>query len=217
MPQIGVAEQGVHRVDVDRLAADEAESGRVVHPRVDGDDHPRAGEAGEDDRQRAEHVRARRQAVPAVDVDPDEDRLEEEREALDREAEAEDAAERGREVRPQQAHLEAEDRARDDAHGEEGDHDPAPAAGDREVDRVAGAVAHPLHDQHHHGKGDAEAHERDVHGERERLHLARLQQVVLLHRAQRLGQRDQRGQRHPASLVQQARRYQRRVAASSRR
>jgi hypothetical protein len=61
-------------------------------------------------------------------------------------------------------------------------------------------VAQPLHDEHHHREGDAEAHERDVHREGQRLHLARLQQMVLLHRAQRLRQRDQRRQRHPASL-----------------
>jgi len=47
-------------------------------------------------------VRARRQAVPAIDVDADEDRLEKEGEALDREAEAEHAAEGGGELRPQQ-------------------------------------------------------------------------------------------------------------------
>jgi hypothetical protein len=48
-----------------------------------------------------------------------------------------------------------------------------------------------------------------VDREGQRLHLARLQQVVLLHWAQRLGQRDQRRQRHPASLVQEAGRYHR--------
>src|SRR3954470_7390281 len=39
------------------------------------------------------------------------DRLEEEREPLDGEAESEDGAERGREVRPEHAHLEAQHRA----------------------------------------------------------------------------------------------------------
>jgi hypothetical protein len=44
---------------------------------------------------------------------------------------------------------------------------------------------HPLGEQDHRREGDAEAHERDVHGERQRLHLARLEQVLLLHGCQR--------------------------------
>ena len=102
-------------------------------------------------------VRARRQPVPAVDVDPDEDRLEEEREALDREAEAEHAAERGGEVRPQQPHLEAEDRAGDHADGEQRDHHPRPAPRERAVQRVAGAQVQPLDEQHHRRERDPEA------------------------------------------------------------
>ena len=48
---------------------------------------------GDHDRDAGQEVRARRQPVPAVDVDRDEDRLDEEREALEREAEPEDVAE----------------------------------------------------------------------------------------------------------------------------
>src|SRR5256885_512773 len=84
-----MADGAVHGMNVARLAGEGGKAGGVVNPRVDGDDRPRAAEASEDDRQGAEHVRPRRQAVPAVDVDPDEDRLEEEGEALDGEAEAE--------------------------------------------------------------------------------------------------------------------------------
>ena len=63
-------------------------------------------------------VRPRREAIPAVDVDADEDRFHEEGEAFDREAEPEDAAEGAGEVRPEQPHLEAEDRPGHDASGE---------------------------------------------------------------------------------------------------
>ena len=54
--------------------------------------------------------------------------------ALEGEAEPEDLAEGGHEVRPQQAELEAEDRAGDDADGEEGQHHLRPALGERPVD-----------------------------------------------------------------------------------
>jgi len=47
------------------------------------------------------------------DVDADEDRLDEERESLDREAQAEHRTKRRHEVRPQEAHLKAQDRASD--------------------------------------------------------------------------------------------------------
>src|SRR3954454_4443708 len=133
----------------------------------------------------AEQVHARREPVPAVHVDAQEDRLEEEREPLDGEAESEDTAERRREVGPQHAHLEAQHRAGDRADREQRDHRPAPPARDRPTQRVAGALRPPLHEQHHHREGDAEAHQRDVGGERQRLHLPRLEQVVLRHRAQR--------------------------------
>ena len=93
VPEVAVLEQRGERVHVDDLAVLEPEAAGMVHPAVDGDHHQRAGEAGEHDRDAAREVRARREAVPAVDVDADEDRLDEEREALDREAEAEHAAE----------------------------------------------------------------------------------------------------------------------------
>src|SRR6266567_4320350 len=39
----------------------------------------------------------------------------------------------------------------------------------------------PLDEQHHRREGDREAHQRDVHHERERLHLPCLEEVRLMH------------------------------------
>ena len=86
VPEVAVGEQRPQGVDVDDMPADEAEAGRMVHPGVDGDDHQRAGEARQHDRDPRRQVGARGEAIPAVDVDADEDRLDEEREPLDREA-----------------------------------------------------------------------------------------------------------------------------------
>ena len=171
--------------------------GRVLHPAVDADHHQRAAEAGDHDRDPGEHVRARRQAVPAVDVDRDEDRLDEEREALERERQAEDVAVGGHELRPQQPELEREDRPRHDADREQGDHRLRPAAGEREQQRVAAAAAEPLHPQDERRERDAEAHERDVDRERQRLHLPRLEQILLLNGPERL--RDLR--QHPTRVL----------------
>ena len=121
-----------------------------------------------------------RQALPPVDVDPDEDCLHEEGEALDREAETEDAAEAGREGGPQETHLETEDRPRHDSGRKQGRHHLRPALRQRPVELVAGAQVEPLEEQHQCREGDPEADERDVHREGERLHLPRLQQVVLI-------------------------------------
>ncbi len=178
---VRVAEQRLDGIDVGDLAVDEGEAAGVVHPRVDRQHEQRAGHPREHDRKPAEEVRARRHAVPAVDVDPDEDRLDEEREPLEREAQPEDRAERAHEAGPQQAHLEAQDRAGHDAAGEQRDHDLRPAHRQHAVDLVAGAQPEPLGAQHHRRKRDPEAHERDVDGERQRLHLARLEQIGLLH------------------------------------
>jgi hypothetical protein len=133
-------------------------------------------------------VRARRKPVPAVHVDPDENRLEEKRKTLDREPEPENPAERGSEIGPEQTHLEAEDRPRDHADGEERHHDPRPTPRQRAIQRVAGAQPARFGEEHQHRERDAERDERDVHRKRERLHLPCLVKVLLMHGHQRIGE-----------------------------
>src|SRR6185437_8050819 len=114
--EVPVAEERAHRMHVDDVAAaGKTKAGGMVHPPVDRDHRQRAGETGDRDRDAAREMRARRETVPAVDVDPDEDRLHEEGEALDREAKPEHASEGPGETGPEETHLEAENRAGDDA------------------------------------------------------------------------------------------------------
>src|SRR3954468_7364848 len=47
----------------------------MVHPAVDRDHQQRAGDTGERDREAAHEMCPWREPIPAVDVDPDEDRL----------------------------------------------------------------------------------------------------------------------------------------------
>ncbi|HEX4833656.1 MAG TPA: hypothetical protein VH478_21475 [Trebonia sp.] len=164
---------------VDRAPAVQGEAGRVVHPAVDGDDEQRPRDPRDRDRDAAEEVGAGPQPVPPVGVDADEDGLDEEGEPLQREPEAEDVAEVRHPLRPQHAELERQDRAGDDADREQREHDPRPPPGQDPVQLVAGAQVPVLGEQDEDGKRDAEAHQRDVHGQGERLHLARLEQVVL--------------------------------------
>ncbi len=139
VPEVRV-EQRRERVDVGHLAVrGQREALRVVHPPVDGDHRGRAEDARRGDDKPAQEVGALGQPVPAVDVDRDEDRLDEEGETLDREREAEDLAELLHELRPQQAELEREDRAGDDADREQDQHHLRPALGHGLVDRVARA------------------------------------------------------------------------------
>src|SRR5918996_5221766 len=56
----------------------------------------------------------------------------------------------------------------------------------RESASSSAAAAEPLHPQNERRERDAEAHERDVHRERQRLHLPRLEQVLLLHGTEHL-------------------------------
>jgi hypothetical protein len=127
-------------------------------------------------------VGRRRDAAPAVDVDRDEDRLQEERESLQTEGQTEDAPEGGHEVGPQQAHLERQDHAGHHPDRKERDHHLGPAPRQRAVEVVTGSQVQRLDQQHHAGEGDAEAHQRDGHGEGQRLHLTRLVDVLLLDR-----------------------------------
>jgi hypothetical protein len=46
--------------------------------------------------------------------------------------------------------------------------------------RIAGAPTPPFGEPDHHRECEPEADERDVHGERKRLHLRRLEQVLLI-------------------------------------
>src|SRR6266566_4222845 len=89
-------------------------------------------------------MQPRPEPVPAVDVDRDEDRLDEEREALEREAEPEHVAEGRDESRPEQSELEGEDRAGHDADRKEREHDLRPAVRERAVNRIAVAQEVPL-------------------------------------------------------------------------
>jgi hypothetical protein len=160
-----VGEQRPPGVHVGRAAVDQREPGGVVHPGVDRDDEERAGDAGHRDREAGQEVRSGRQPVPAVGVDPDEDGFEEEGETLKREAEPEHVPEVLHPHRPQQAEFEGQDRAGDDAHREQRQHDPRPAPGQRAVELVTGAEVTVFGDEDENRERDAEADQGDVNGQ----------------------------------------------------
>ena len=105
VPEV-VVEQGREGAYVAHRAVPEGEPHRVVHPAVHRDHHERAGEAGDHYRDPAQEMDPPRQAIPPVHVDGDEDRLEKEREALERERLPEYTAELGHERGPEQTELE---------------------------------------------------------------------------------------------------------------
>ena len=92
-------------------------------------------------------------------------------------ADPEHLAERRHELRPQQPELERQDRPGHDADREQDQRHLRPALGQRLVGRVAGPQVEALDEQEHRGERDPEADDRDVDGQRQRLHLARLEQV----------------------------------------
>jgi hypothetical protein len=63
---------------------------------------------------------------------------------------------------------------------EQREHDLGPAPGQRPVQRVARLQVAPFGEQDQGREGDAEADQRNVNGQRERLYLARLEQVGLI-------------------------------------
>ena len=112
-----------------------------VHPRV-GDDHedprepPRHG-----DQDPGQEVGPGLHAVPAVEVDAEEDRLGEEGEPLEGERHADDRAGELHEAGPEEAQLEREHGAGDRADREEDGGALGPPPGEVEVDRVARSAA----------------------------------------------------------------------------
>src|SRR5204863_4489061 len=122
VPEVAVAKERLPRMHVDGFAVTQMEAGRMIHPAIDRDHRQRPGDAGNRDRDAASEMGSRGEPATAVGVDPDEDRFHEEGEAFNRKSETEDAPEAGGEARPQQAHLETEDRARYDPGREQGRH-----------------------------------------------------------------------------------------------
>src|SRR5690348_6160426 len=163
-PEERVREKRRPRMRVHRLPVAQREPGRVVHPRVDRDDEERARDARHRDRDPGPEVQPRLEPVRAVGVDPDEAGSGAARCRLQREADRDRVADILDLTRPQQAELEGQDRAGDHAHREQREHDLGPAPGQGPVERVTGAQVTPLGEQDHDREGDAEAHQRDVHG-----------------------------------------------------
>jgi hypothetical protein len=179
VPEVRVGEQRMERMNVYDSTVAQCKALRVVHPAVDRDDHERSDDAGGRDRDARQEMRPRRHAVPAVDVDADEDRFEKEREPLDGESEPEHATERGREIRPEQTHLKAENCAGHHAGREQCDEHLRPAPGQNPEDLISGAQEAPLDEEDQRGKGDAEADQRDMDHKRHGLHLPGLKQILL--------------------------------------
>ena len=162
-----------HRPRVDRrdVARRRREALRLVHPRVHRDDRERSAEAGDHDRHARPEVRPRRQALPAEDVDGDEDRLGEEEEPLDPEQQAEDLAEAPGERRPEEPELEGEDGPGHGADRERHRHRLRPALRQLQRVRIVAAKTPVVRDQHERWKRYAERSQDDVEPQRER-HLA---------------------------------------------
>src|SRR3954466_7925864 len=112
-------------------------------------------------------MRPRREVFPAEDVDSDEDRLEEEEDALDREQHAEDLPEATREGRPEQPELEREDGVCDSTDRKRDGDRLRPAPGELQRVRVVMAQAAVVRDQHYRRQRHAERREDDVETERE--------------------------------------------------
>ena len=144
---------GEHRpgVDVDRRAGRrQREADRVLHPGVDGQHHDRGHGAADRHRDAAPPVLPRRQPIPAVEIQAEEDRLDEERVALEREGRPDQRPGEGHEARPEQAQLERQRRARHRADGEGDRGELGPDVRQPPRVRVLVADPPPLGDQHQH-------------------------------------------------------------------
>src|ERR1700719_3372782 len=107
-------------------------------------------------------MRARRNAIPAIHVDSEKDRLSEKRETFERKWHSDNFASPFHETRPQQAQFEGKHRTR---YGSDGEHDrraDCPATGECVVDLVASLQIAPLGYRHQQRHRDSDACEYDV-------------------------------------------------------
>jgi hypothetical protein len=110
-------------------------------------------------------MRARADAVPPVEIDPEEDGLEEEGESLERERHPDQRTGVPHEARPEQAELEREHRARDRADGEQHRRALRPAVREIEIRAVPSAPPPPLGEHHQQRHRDPDLGEDDVEAE----------------------------------------------------
>jgi len=116
-------------------------------------------------------VRPAREALPSVQVDAGEDRLEEEEDPLEAERHAEYRAVCAHESWPQQSHLERQDGSRDGTDGDQNAEDLGPSPGEQHRHIIGMAKTAELGHQDDRREGDAEASENDVEPQR-RGHLS---------------------------------------------
>jgi len=123
-------------------------------------------------------VKALRDAPAAVQIDAEEDRLREEREALERERQADGLAECPHEPRPQQAELERKHGARHGAHGEEDARALGEPLRQLEVVRIARAPPPQVRQHEQQRQRDARRREHDVKRQRDAHLRARVRQAI---------------------------------------
>jgi hypothetical protein len=167
--------------DVDQPPVRKREARGTVHPGVGGDDEDPGEDPPEGYENAGGEVEAGGDAVPAVQVDPEEDRLGEEGESLQGEGEPDDPARERHEPGPQQPQFEGEDGSGDRAHREEDRCPFRPAPRQLRVDGMPGPEMRPLGDHHEDGHPHPGHREEDVEGEQHR-HL-RTRQYEFRHAA----------------------------------
>jgi len=160
-------ERSGHRVDVDQLAvAVQLKTGWRVHPCVRHHHEYRAQRAAHRDWDGCQPVDHRGQAVPAVQVQAQEDRLDEESKAFGREGQAEDRARERHEPGPQQAELERECRAGNRADCKQDAKGLRPSACEIQPHVVFRPQPQPFGGEHQQRKADAQDREDDMKAKR---------------------------------------------------
>jgi hypothetical protein len=161
-------QHGEDRLGRDHLVSPQRVSLGAVHPRVGRDDEHGGGESRDRDRNPREPVRARREAVPSVKIDPGEDRFDEEGNRLEREGKSDDRPERPHEPRPEEPEFKREDGSRDGADGEQHRERLRPPPGQGPPFGVARLEKPALGDEEQDREAHPETREDDVKPQRER-------------------------------------------------
>src|SRR5204863_829648 len=137
-------------------------AGRGVHPGIGRDDKPGRGQSTDPDRKGTQPVYTRRETIPAIKVDAEENGLKEEGKALKGKERPDDSTNKFDVGWPEQTQFELDNGAGDGPDGKDDDGRPGPTTRQGHHRRIFSAQCKPFSDTQEQGQANAQHRKNDM-------------------------------------------------------